>query len=389
MQTAQQHHLAPPEIDLALDRATQELNTSYLDLCERVERLTQELHLSRSQLMRELSEKDAIFQRLSALVQALPGGILLVDRDDVIRDANPCAIELVGEPVIGESWASVERRSVSLRFPSAEGGRRRHVSVSVQPLGGSGEKLILITDTTALHESQQLESQKQRLMAMGEMAARLAHQIRTPIASTTLYLAQLGRADLAAQQRGEICGNLTTALRHVETTIDSMLSFIRGDSRELVPLFLQDVMQEFEALIRDGLDLGADQLTVTPVDRSVRINGVREDLVGALSNLVCNAIQASGEAPEIHVAVNAVDAGSIQIRVRDHGPGISDEHLPHIFDPFYTTRAAGTGLGLAVVAMTVNQHGGDISARNHPTGGAEFVISLPMLVLSEDKGEVE
>jgi len=389
MQTAQQHHLAPPEIDLALDRATQELNTSYLDLCERVERLTQELHLSRSQLMRELSEKDAIFQRLSALVQALPGGILLVDRDDVIRDANPCAIELVGEPVIGESWASVERRSVSLRFPSAEGGRRRHVSVSVQPLGGSGEKLILITDTTALHESQQLEGQKQRLMAMGEMAARLAHQIRTPIASTTLYLAQLGRADLAAPQRGEICGNLTTALRHVETTIDSMLSFIRGDSRELVPLFLQDVMQEFEALIRDGLDLGADQLTVTPVDRSVRINGVREDLVGALSNLVCNAIQASGEAPEIHVAVNAVDAGSIQIRVRDHGPGISDEHLPHIFDPFYTTRAAGTGLGLAVVAMTVNQHGGDISARNHSTGGAEFVISLPMLVLSEDKGEVE
>ena len=100
-----------------------------------------------------------------------------------------------------------------------------------------------------------------------------------------------------------------------------MLGFVRGDARELMPLFLQDVMQEFEALIRDGLDLGADQLTVTPVDRSVRINGVREDLVGALSNLVCNAIQASGEAPEIYVSVNAVDAGSIQIRVRDHGTG--------------------------------------------------------------------
>jgi two-component system sensor histidine kinase FlrB len=250
-------------------------------------------------------------------------------------------------------------------------------------LGNSGEKLILITDTTALHESQQLESQKQRLMAMGEMAARLAHQIRTPIASTTLYLAQLARADLKDNERSDICDNLSTALRNVEGTIDSMLGFVRGDARELVPLFLQDVMQEFEALIRDGLDLGADQLTVTTVDRSVRINGAREDLVGALSNLVCNAIQASGKAPEIHVSVNAVDACSIQIRVRDHGPGISEEHLPHIFDPFYTTRAAGTGLGLAVVAMTVNQHGGDISARNHPTGGAEFVISLPMLAPSE------
>ena len=383
MQTAQQTPIAPPEMDLALDRATQELNTSYLDLCERVERLTQELHQSRTQLMRELAEKEVIFQRLSAVVQALPGGILLVDRHDIVRDANPQAIELVGEPVIGELWTVIEQRAVNLRYESAEGDKRRHVAVSVQPLAGSGEKLILITDTTAQHETQALESQKQRLMAMGEMAARLAHQIRTPIASTTLYLAQLAREDLAAAERGDICDSLSTALRHVEGTIDSMLGFIRGDTRELVPLFLQDVMQEFEALIRDGLSLDAEQLVVTPVDRSVRILGAREDLVGALSNLVCNAVQASGEAPEIHVSVNALDARSIQIRVRDHGPGIDEAHLPHIFDPFYTTRAAGTGLGLAVVAMTVNQHGGDISARNHPTGGAEFLISLPMLAPGE------
>jgi two-component system sensor histidine kinase FlrB len=383
MQTAQQTPIAPPEMDLALDRATQELNTSYLDLCERVERLTQELHQSRTQLMRELAEKEVIFQRLSAVVQALPGGILLVDRHDIVRDANPQAIELVGEPVIGELWTVIEQRAVNLRYESAEGDKRRHVAVSVQPLAGSGEKLILITDTTAQHETQALESQKQRLMAMGEMAARLAHQIRTPIASTTLYLAQLAREDLAAAERGDICDSLSTALRHVEGTIDSMLGFIRGDTRELLPLFLQDVMQEFEALIRDGLSLNAEQLVVTPVDRSVRILGAREDLVGALSNLVCNAVQASGEAPEIHVSVNALDARSIQIRVRDHGPGIDEAHLPHIFDPFYTTRAAGTGLGLAVVAMTVNQHGGDISARNHPTGGAEFLISLPMLAPGE------
>ena len=383
MQTAQQTPIAPPEMDLALDRATQELNTSYLDLCERVERLTQELHQSRTQLMRELAEKEVIFQRLSAVVQALPGGILLVDRHDIVRDANPQAIELVGEPVIGELWTVIEQRAVNLRYESAEGDKRRHVAVSVQPLAGSGEKLILITDTTAQHETQALESQKQRLMAMGEMAARLAHQIRTPIASTTLYLAQLAREDLAAAERGDICDSLSTALRHVEGTIDSMLGFIRGDTRELLPLFLQDVMQEFEALIRDGLSLDAEQLVVTPVDRSVRILGAREDLVGALSNLVCNAVQASGEAPEIHVSVNALDARSIQIRVRDHGPGIDEAHLHHIFDPFYTTRAAGTGLGLAVVAMTVNQHGGDISARNHPTGGAEFLISLPMLAPGE------
>ena len=383
MQTAQQISQSVPELDSALDRATQELNTSYVDLAERVQHLTTELHQSRTQLVRELADKEAIFQRLSALVQALPGGILLVDRQGVIRDANPRAIELVGEPLIGELWPTVEERSVNLRFSSAEGGGRRPVSVSAQPLGSSGERLILITDTTALHESQQLESQKKRLMAMGEMAARLAHQIRTSIASTSLYLAQLARDDIAVQRREDICKNLSTALQHVEGTIDSMLGFIRGESRELEPLFLQDVLLDLEALIRNGQGLDAQQLMITPIDRSVRIRGIREDIVGALSNLVCNAIQASGEAPEIQISVNAIDARRIQIRVRDQGPGIDEMHLPHIFDPFYTTRASGTGLGLAVVAMTVNQHGGDISARNHPAGGAEFFMSLPMLAQSE------
>ena len=350
MQTAQQLSQSVPELDSALDRATQELNTSYVDLAERVQHLTTELHQSRTQLVRELADKEAIFQRLSALVQALPGGILLVDRQGVIRDANPLAIELVGEPLIGELWPTVEERSVNLRFSCAEGGRRRHVSVSIQPLGSSGERLILITDTTALHESQQLESQKKRLMAMGEMAARLAHQIRTPIASTSLYLAQLAHDDIAAQRREAICKNLSTSLQHVEGTIDSMLGFIRGESRELEPLFLKNVLDDLEALICNGQGLDAQQLMITPIDHSVRIRGKREDLVGALSNLVCNAIQASGEAPEIQVSVNAIDARRIQIRVRDQGPGIDEKHLPHIFDPFYTTRASGTGLGLAVVA---------------------------------------
>ena len=101
---------------------------------------------------------------------------------------------------------------------------------------------------------------------------------------------------------------------------------------------------DLEALIRNGQGLDAQQLMITPIDRSVRIRGKREDLVGALSNLVCNAIQASGEAPEIQISVNAIDARRIQIRVRDQGPGIDETHLPHIFDPFYTTRACGHGL---------------------------------------------
>ena len=113
------------------------------------------------------------------------------------------------------------------------------------------------------------------------------------------------------------------------------------------------------------LSLNAEQLVVT-LSIAVCAFLVHGHLVGARA-LGVQRVQASGEAGDPR-PVNALDARSIQIRVRDHGPGIDEAHLPHIFDPH--DRAAGTGLGLAVVAMTVNQHGGDISARNHPTGAS-------------------
>ena len=91
-----------------------------------------------------------------------------------------------------------------------------------------------------------------------------------------------------------------------------------------------------------------------------------------------NAIEASSGPVALDVWVGALNRDCLQIRVRDNGPGIAEEIIERVFDPFFTTRIQGPGLGLAVVAGTVSQHGGDISVQNRATGGAEFLISLPI-----------
>ncbi|NND68281.1 MAG: PAS domain-containing sensor histidine kinase, partial [Halioglobus sp.] len=119
-------------------------------------------------------------------------------------------------------------------------------------------------------------------------------------------------------------------------------------------------------------------LKVPFVDDTLTVMGDRDELVGALSNLAMNSLQAGRGAVALELWVGALDEKRLQIRLWDDGPGISDDILDRIFDPFFTTRAQGTGLGLAVVAMTVSNHGGEISAQNRAHGGAEFLITLPI-----------
>lgn len=353
-----------------------ELDSSYRDLQEQVIALRAELAVSRQARMRELAEKERLLGRLSSLLAALPGGVMIVDDRDTISDANPAALDMLGEPLLGETWPVVAARNPELQSGRPVPGNR-HLSVSSRALHGDGEQVVLITDTTQLHDLQEQLGRRQRLAAMGEMAARLAHQIRTPLSSATLYLAQLERHDLPPEQRERICHRLHDRLGHMEGLIESMLSFVRGHSPAMEPLLLRDVLARLEATVGPRLPASAG-LLITPVDDTLHLLGASDELVGALSNLVMNAIEIGGDHVRVEVWAGARNHDWLQLCVRDNGPGIPEESLPRLFDPFFTTRAGGTGLGLAVVAMTIGQHGGEVRARNRAGGGAEFLIDLPI-----------
>lgn len=367
----------------SLTQVSRELDSSYRSMQEQVLRLRAELAISRGARLRELAEKERLLSRLASLLAVLPGGVMILDPTDTIRDANPAALAMLGEPLLGETWPQVAQRNPEL--DDRQLGQRR-LSINSRPLDSDGEQVVLITDTTELHDLQEQLGRRQRLAALGEMAARLAHQIRTPLSSTTLYLAQLERHDLSASQRELICKRLGGRLQHMEGLIESMLSFVRGGSPEMRPLLLRDVMATLESAVRATLPASAS-FRVTPIDTTLAISGAADDLVGALGNLVSNAVDVGGDSVSIEVWAGATSESTLQICVRDNGPGIAPEVLPRLFDPFFTTRAQGTGLGLAVVARTVSHHGGEVRARNRSTGGAEFLIDLPLLDVAQACGD--
>jgi two-component system sensor histidine kinase FlrB len=370
----------------AFNRVSHELDTSYRELESKVAGLTRELTSARSARLLELAEKERLAHRLSSLISVLPGGVLIVDASQSIRDANPEALELLGEPLIGLSWGEVLSRVAGIKKLNSrelELNNGRRISVVSRLLGRTGDHVVLITDVSEIHQLQEQLGHKRRLIAMGEMAARVAHQIRTPLSSATLYLAQLGRQDMAAQQRKKIALKVGDRLNQMGNLVDSMLSFVRGETPTTEVVSLREVMLNFESAILPQMEKSGSRVSIPCLDDTLMIRGDAEELVGCLSNLAMNALESSDGKVLLDLWVGALNSQSLQIKVRDNGPGISEEIMDRIFDPFFTTRALGTGLGLAVVAMTISDHGGEISVKNHQGGGAEFSITLPLVQSSE------
>lgn len=377
--------LSTQELENALEvfgRVSRELDTSYRELEGRIRGLSEELSTARNARIKELAEKERLAHRLSSLVSALPGGVVILNAEQRVVDGNPAALEILGEPLFGELWAEVLARQaegkadVTAKEMQLRNGKR--ISLTSRQLDPAGDAIVLITDITDIHGLQAQLSRKRRLTSLGEMSARLAHQIRTPLSSTVLYLSQLSRADISEQKRKELAGKIGERLTHMGQQVDGMLSFVRGGpaNRELV--YLNSILGEFVANMAPQLEATGSTMKVIEVDDSLVLDANRGALVDALSNIAMNAIDVAGGEVDIYVWVGALNADKVQIVIRDNGPGIDDALMERIFDPFFTTRAAGTGLGLAVVEMSINDHGGEVFARNNPQGGAEFVITLPI-----------
>ncbi|MDH5256246.1 MAG: ATP-binding protein [Gammaproteobacteria bacterium] len=216
----------------------------------------------------------------------------------------------------------------------------------------------------------------QRLAALGEMAATLAHQIRTPLSAALLYASNAANPGLEQARRDELLGRAIGCLNNLEQLISDMLGFARGAAASDAPVALTDitlaVTNATPALLRDG-----QRLTIATPPAAAVVCGSREALVGAVLNLVTNALQAAGPNATVDVE-SRLDGQMAEIRVTDNGPGVPADLRQRIFEPFFTSRPDGTGLGLAVVRSVVEAHGGDVRLDSSDGTGARFVLRLPL-----------
>lgn len=363
---------AAPPLDAAqlaeafalFSRASEELSTAYNALQGQVAQLT---------------------ERLTVLMGALPAGVVVVDRAGLVVQVNRAAETLFGAALAGQHWATIARVLQATGTPGemtleqADGQRR--LSVSETALESGEERIFLLHDVTETHRMRLAAERNERLAAMGEMVAGLAHQLRTPLAAALLYTGNLRQPELGPVERAKVADRAIERMRYLERLIRDMLLFARGDSLGRQHFGICDLVAELthtlEPLARArqiDFDSACDCGTLS-------LYGDRKALGGALTNLLENAIQATEAGGRVSCEAHREQSAagdSVRFVVRDSGRGIPPELQERLFEPFFTTRAEGTGLGLAIARGVARGHGGDIALVSAPGQGSTFTLNLPL-----------
>ncbi len=366
------------------------LRAGYAALEARAERVERELVRANAELEREVAQQDALKRHLEAVLESLPCGVLERDADGRVVRVNAAAQRLLGVP----ARALLERREhPALPAPAADGepralvcadGQRRvlashcaTVRSSAGEVVGSLEILDDRTEATALAERLHAAD---KMAALGTLTAGVAHEIRNPLNAVKGFASLLRRSlaedELDARRRAWV-EHVVAGASEMDAIVENMLTF--GSPERLR---LEEI--EPAALLREAIDAarahGSAPAAFAPrVACSAPVfHGDRIKLRQALRNLVENALEVQGDRPRVLLAAEA-DGADVLLRVADGGPGVPTAVGARVFDPFFTTRAEGTGLGLALVATIARLHGGraELSPHPSPLGGAEFVLRIP------------
>ena len=356
------------------NQLSSELQQSYVALQQHAAALTAELEDARRAREHAASRAERTAERLQSLLAALPAGVVVVDESGVIQETNRAAETILGGALAGRSWQAAAR-GVFTNQPAAgdwitRDGRR--VTIAASPLAQAPGRIVLINDVTETRGLQELLARDQRLSAIGKMAATLAHQIRTPLAGALLYLSQCRMRREPEQQAGLLEKGIER-LRHLDRLVQDMLVFARGTG----PGERVRVADLFRAVHDAALAVkpAHAHLIIDGADSLVELDGNRTALTAALTNLINNAFEAS---PNVVVTLKAQLRGArVEFTVHDNGPGIAASIQSRVFEPFFSTRPAGTGLGLAVVKTVAEAHGGLLALDSHPARGTRIRIDLP------------
>jgi PAS domain S-box-containing protein len=360
----------------------------------------QEKELERlHKIERERAEQT---ERLSEEVtRNMPAGLLIVNATGIISSSNPAAEQVLGirglgfrrySEALGEdsdltglvaeclSTGKIFRREEVEHVPPA--GDTRHLGVTISPIRRGTESIsgaiCLLTDLTELATLQQRMQLKENLAALGELSAGIAHEFKNALATISGYAQLIPEA--SEKEASDYAGRILRQTRDITHVVAEFLKYAR-------PLEIPDETVTLQTVVeRVVMEVGEALPQV-----KVRYEGTFGDVEGdegllrqALLNLTRNAAEAcesaahGGRVLVRGEVAGADETGLQQITVFDNGPGIEAAAIAKLFRPFFTTKANGTGLGLAVVQKIIVQHGGQVQARNRPDGGAAFIVTLPL-----------
>jgi two-component system sensor kinase FixL len=345
--------------------------------------------------------------RWRAIVDTATEGIVTIDEKGSIETLNGAAERLFGyrlNDLVGrnvsmlmpEPWASEhdgylrrylvtgEKRIIGIGREVV--GRRRDgtefpIDLSVGEGSFAGRRFFtaVIRDVTERKEMQTKLAQTERLAAVGELAAGVAHEVNNPI-NTIINCAQLIQD---GDSKDENCRTIIEEGQRIAEIVHSLLQFARDDRDRPQPTSVHDVVQRTLKLIAENLKRHGITVDVVVPDSVPPVLARPQQLQQVLLNLLINSkdalVQAGGDGRRVAIAATVRDVG-VEITVADNGPGVPAELGARIFEPFVTTKRArgGTGLGLSISKSIVEGYGGTIGLDSTPGRGATFRICLPI-----------
>jgi signal transduction histidine kinase len=381
------------------------LEGSYRDLQREVGHLGTELAERNAALTRSLAENEAMRGVLQQMIESMPCGVLVLDTAEMIVTINPEGrrlLQLGGAEVqtlrdvatvssvdLEMLVAGVEEQvEHEVCFACGETSRwlaisKRGLSAgSLRPIGGSGRRglqsIWILRDVTATKEAEQEREAARSAMALAEVSAILAHEIRNPLASMELFAGLLVEDP---EQASLWTSHLRAGIRLLSATVNNVLSLHGGSNVSLMPI-------ELSACVRDGVEFVrpiAEQAGVTVSFRSeeeLKIEGSENQLRQVLLNLICNAIRHTSAGGKVSVTARGVGReGRLRavVEVSDTGCGISEQAMGHVFEAGFSALGGTPGLGLAVCKRIVDGHGGEIRVRSRALGGSTFEMEFPTL----------
>lgn len=392
----------------AFNEMSQNLTNAYQVLQQQVAVLSRELAKAHTDKVRYLSEKEQLADQLEVLLEALPGAVIVLDEDLVVIRVNACARDWLPSTLIGKEWLQLQNSYLydsetdanefvirESQFADTKqamvgdvSGANRIVTYSKTELANQKGYIVLLTDITQQREQHHQFEHKKKLAAMGKVSASLAHQIRTPLASALLYASQLGANTVSGDKRAAFTKKLLQSLRHLNSQVSDMLGYAHLGQYQKKVIKTSELVEQIELFYVNGARY--KNIEIHNKQDALEINVSKDALIGAVTNLIDNALDASLEESESVICeLTKNDKGLLEISVMDHGVGITDVQQEKLFEAFYTNKVNGTGLGLAVVSEIAKAHGGQVSCQSQSLKGSTFTMTLPVVVSSKSKANHE
>jgi two-component system sensor histidine kinase PilS (NtrC family) len=329
------------------------------------------------------------------IVDSIQSGLMTTDAEGRILYVNAFGAAILGRAPAGLRGLPVRdvfhsallgREELRARAATrALAGSAMDLGVSVTPLAttevGRGGYLVVFQDLTDIRRLEQELRTNEKLAAVGEMTAQLAHEIRNPLGSirgSAQILA--GESGLDGEQ-GRLLGIISRESKRLSDTLNRFLYQARssGGGRDVVDL--KPLLEEAVTLLRNGAEVGPDHVVHFESDAGPHICLADPDQIAQVFwNLARNALEAMPDGGRLDVRLRRA-ASEVLVTVHDQGRGMGREEQRRLFEPFHSATPMGTGLGLAIVYRIVREHGGDIHVRSVPAQGTEVEVRLPAVAV--------